>query len=104
LKEEKEGGKEGLKELLSSMLELLGKTGKAEASLLHHLTPEVLDARYERSLEVEEGGWKVLMLRCSRHGQGTQERECLDPLPPIPAGQPDQHSGQVGVDRPEAKR
>ena len=39
LKEEKEGGKEGLKELLSSMLELLGKTSKAEARLLHHLTP-----------------------------------------------------------------
>ena len=39
LKEEKEGGKKGLKELLSPMLELLGKTGKAEARLLHHLTP-----------------------------------------------------------------
>ena len=39
LKEEKEGGKKGLKELLSPMLELLGKTGKAEAGLLHHLTP-----------------------------------------------------------------
>ena len=39
LKEEKEGGKEGLKELLSSMLKLLGETGKAEASLLHNLAP-----------------------------------------------------------------
>ena len=39
LKEEKEGGKKGLKELLSPMLELLGKTGKAEARLLHNLTP-----------------------------------------------------------------
>ena len=39
LKEEKEGGKEGLEELFSPMLELLGKTGKAEAGLLHHLTP-----------------------------------------------------------------
>ena len=39
LKEEKEGGEDWLKELLSSMLELLGKTGKAEASLLHHLAP-----------------------------------------------------------------
>ena len=39
LKEEKEGGEDWLKELLSSMLELLGETGKAEASLLHHLAP-----------------------------------------------------------------
>ena len=39
LKEEKEGGEEWLKELLSPVLELLGKTGKAEASLLHHLAP-----------------------------------------------------------------
>ena len=39
LKEEKEGGKKGLKELLSSMLKLLGETGKTEASLLHHLAP-----------------------------------------------------------------
>ena len=39
LKEEKKGGEEWLKELLGAMLELLGKTGKAEASLLHHLAP-----------------------------------------------------------------
>ena len=39
LKEEKEGGEDRLKELLSSMLELLGETGKAEAGLLHHLAP-----------------------------------------------------------------
>jgi hypothetical protein len=93
LKEEKEGGKEGLKELLSSMLELLGQTGKAEAGLRHHLTPEVLDARYARSLQVEQGRRKVLVVRCCRHDQRAEERESLNPLPPIPAGQTDQHSG-----------
>ena len=39
LKEEKEGGEKGLKELLSSMLKLLGETGKAKTSLLHNLAP-----------------------------------------------------------------
>ena len=49
LKEEKEGGKEGLEELLSSMLELLGKTGKAEAGLLHHLTPAERFEQFEKT-------------------------------------------------------